>query len=891
MTSQKNTKNTRKYYLLYLMLFVFMCFTAFYPFIAEGKSFIWGAGVEDGLSQHFESLAYWGHYLRELVGNIASGHLSLPMWNMSLGYGGDILSTLNYYAIGDPLNLLYIFVPVKHTEIMYNFMILLRMFLAGAAFMAYGRKMNKNNFAVVLGALVYVFCGFTFRSGLRHPFFINPMIYFPLLCLGVEKIFKKERPYLFIVITAVASMSNFYFLYMLTIFTVIYALIRFYQYYTKERLKNFFVLLRNFAGYYILGVALSAVILLPAVDGFLGNGRGGGQIHNLIAYPFKYYILFLENFVGYGNSGQSTNVGCIPIAGIVVLFLMYSRRMKHKKYKMAFVGCIVFLALPVFGYIFNGFSYVTNRWSFAFTFIIALLVAEMYPRLFHMSKRQIIGILVGISIYNLIIKVAELSKPEVFKNDGAYIAGIFLFLFYLVFLFFQWKGMDDKHMVTRIAVAVLVVASIGVHGFYRFGDGGRYYAGEFLDSGEALKAIQTEENKRLRKQAGGQLVRVHDEGQRFHNYGLLDGLNTVSAYYSINPKETMEAVKSYETLGMQYADKYHGLDLRQGLLSLASVKYIAVPKDQKLEGYRLLDETEESRVYENPYALPFGYTYDSWISQKKYDTMNGAEREQAMLKCAVLEDEVKGLKKQSSLAAQTEDKILSGKHSTSVNKAGKSKEYRLKLDPEKDHYIYIKNLHYSPLTKNKSNIGEIALKGKKGNRGIDVTDGSEEHHIYIQDKMSSYYFGRHDYLMKISDSGKLKFQFPSTGTYKVDEVSLISVKPQDMKKEMKNRKRNSLKNISYKNNVFTGEITTKKTKLLCIPIPYSKGWSAEVDGEKQQIIKTNGMHMGLVLKPGEHKITLRYRTPWLVPGAAVSSMAGCIFIIYIVIMRKKRGVI
>ena len=193
--------------------------------------------------------------------------------------------------------------------------------------------------------------------------------------------------------------------------------------------------------------------------------------------------------------------------------------------------------------------------------------------------------------------------------------------------------MDDKHMVTRIAVAVLVVASIGVHGFYRFGDGGRYYAGEFLDSGEALKAIQTEENKRLRKQAGGQLVRVHDEGQRFHNYGLLDGLNTVSAYYSIIPKETMEAVKSYETLGMQYADKYHGLDLRQGLLSLASVKYIAVPKDQKLEGYRLWMK-QKNRGDENPYALPFGYTYDSWISQKKYDTMNGAEREQAMLKCA-----------------------------------------------------------------------------------------------------------------------------------------------------------------------------------------------------------------------------------------------------------------
>ncbi|MBS7007106.1 YfhO family protein [Anaerostipes sp.] len=885
MTSQKSTK---KYYFLYFILFIVMCFAAFYPFIAEGKSFIWAAGVEDGLTQHFESLAYWGHYLREAVKSILSGHPSFPMWNMSLGYGGDILSTLNYYAIGDPLNLLYIFVPMKQTESMYTFMILLRMFLAGTAFMAYCRKMNKNHFASVMGALVYVFCGFIFRSGLRHPFFINPMIYFPLLCLGVEKIYKKERPYLFIAVTAVASMSNFYFLYMLTIFTVIYALIRFYQYYSKDKLKNFFVLLRRFAGYYILGVALSAVILLPAVYGFLGNGRGGGQVHNLIAYPFKYYILFLENFVGYGNSGQSTNVGFIPIAGIVVLFLMYSRRMKHKKYKMAFLGCIIFLALPVFGFIFNGFSYVTNRWNFVFTFIIALLVSEMYPRLFYMSKRQIIGILIGISIYNLIIRVAELSKPEVFKNDGAYIAGIFLFLFYLVLLYFQWKGMDSKSMATRIVISVLVVISIGVHGFYRFGDGGRNYISEFLDKGEAIKLLSSDENKQLKKQAGSQMVRVHNETQRFHNYGVLDELNTVSAYYSIIPKETMETVRSYETLGMQYADKYHGVDLRQGLLSLASVKYIMVPETESLKGCRLLHESEGIRLYENPYALPFGYTYDSWISQKDYDSMNGAEREQAMIKSAVLDEGVQDLKKQDSSSVQTAQKKLSGRKSLSVNRGGRTEKYRLKLDSNKENYIYIKNLRYSPLTKNKSNMSDIALKGKKGNKGIDVMDGSNEKHIYIQDKMSSYYFGRHDYLMKISGDGDFEVNFLSSGTYSLESVSLITVNPVTMQKELKKRKRNSLKNIIYKDNVFSGEIETKKTKLLCIPIAYSKGWSAKVDGKKAEILKTNGMYMGVVLKPGKHKITLDYRTPWLIPGVVISITAGMIFLIYIVVSRRKR---
>ena len=41
---------------------------------------------------------------------------------------------LNYYAIGDTLNLLYGFVSPKNTETMYDFMILLRMYLAGITF-------------------------------------------------------------------------------------------------------------------------------------------------------------------------------------------------------------------------------------------------------------------------------------------------------------------------------------------------------------------------------------------------------------------------------------------------------------------------------------------------------------------------------------------------------------------------------------------------------------------------------------------------------------------------------------------------------------------------------------------------------------------------------------
>ena len=70
---------------------------------------------------------YYGKYLRGIIKNIFIYHqFSIPLWDFSIGYGGDILTTLHYYVLGDPLTLLSIFVPMKYTEYLYIFLILLR---------------------------------------------------------------------------------------------------------------------------------------------------------------------------------------------------------------------------------------------------------------------------------------------------------------------------------------------------------------------------------------------------------------------------------------------------------------------------------------------------------------------------------------------------------------------------------------------------------------------------------------------------------------------------------------------------------------------------------------------------------------------------------------------
>ena len=81
-----------------------LCLIVFYPFYHQGLSLVWGNNGNDGLSQHLNAVTYWGQYLRDLLNNLIHGQFKLPMWDNSIGYGADILATLNYYAIGDPIN-------------------------------------------------------------------------------------------------------------------------------------------------------------------------------------------------------------------------------------------------------------------------------------------------------------------------------------------------------------------------------------------------------------------------------------------------------------------------------------------------------------------------------------------------------------------------------------------------------------------------------------------------------------------------------------------------------------------------------------------------------------------------------------------------------------------
>lgn len=93
------------------------------------------------------------------------------------------------------------------------------------------------------------------------------------------------------------------------------------------------------------------------------------------------------------------------------------------------------------------------------------------------------------------------------------------------------------------------------------------------------------------------------------------------------------------------------------------------------------------------------------------------------------------------------------------------------------------------------------------------------------------------------------------------------------------------------NSIYTLKAEADQGEELVVAIPYSKGWSAYVDGKKTQIIQKDIMFMTLPLgDAGSHSIELKYRSPGFDTGCMVALFTLLILLTAVIfkgISRKK----
>ena len=169
-------------------------------------------------------------------------------------------------------------------------MYFLRLYLSGLCFRKYCSYFGLDEILSNAGALCYTFSGYALIGGARYMQFLTPAIYLPLILLGCEKILHEKKISLFALSVAYAALCNFYFLYMTSLFLVLYYIVRYISVYGIKKFSGIFKEIMICIGSYLLGVMLAAPILFPSICSFLNSARNTSDPKGSLLYVGNYLL-------------------------------------------------------------------------------------------------------------------------------------------------------------------------------------------------------------------------------------------------------------------------------------------------------------------------------------------------------------------------------------------------------------------------------------------------------------------------------------------------------------------------------------------------------------------------------------------------------------------------
>ena len=906
----------RQYFVLYTALFAAVCGLAFSWYLLAGRTFIW---QEDGWQQHYRALVYYAKYLRAALRELLQNHrLVLPMWEHALGEGNDILQTLHYYVIGDPFAALSVLVPTRFLWVYYDLMILLRLYLAGVVFshLCFYTQKGIGRYAVMAGALSYVFCYWAILNVNRHPYFLNPLLYYPLILLGIEKLLNRERPYLLILSVFLAAVSNFYYFYVIVLMTVAYVAVRLLTEYRTD-FKSMLAPLARIAGASALGTVMGGVILLPMVVTFLGDARMDAGISWRLVYPLSYYSRLLRAvFAGDGSYWL-----CMGYAAPVVLavFLLFLRRREHRLLKACFLVCWVIILVPALGQLLNGMSYRSNKWSWALALLCAYILAVMWPGLMALRAKEALGLAACLAVCFFGLLMLEYSR-----TTAAFAGMGFAFLF-LLWVFPipretpQEGGCCGKTWRQAVAL-VLVVLSIANVSFFKNAPLAGDYAGEAMEAETVTRELMRTEAAAVQKaaKADGETGFYRYSGRGMtRNGGLLSGVSGTPYFWSISNPAMSEFRRAME-LRESKPQQYEGYDDSAALLALSAVKYYAAPTgDQAPVPYGFTPtEVKKNgyRVYRNENPLPLAYTYDAVMSRAGWDALSAVERQEAMLQAVVLEgyDGETGdagvARASRSLdyavqcngaGATLEDYgfvVTSANSSVTLHLEGPADSemyfviHGLAFDGAGTYELYFGDGKYDPLDlfsqtrweglshaeREAARRGRLFWTEPTGAKLTLKTSSGLSKTVQYNTEEYSWYADRHDFTVNLGYAQApvtdLTLTFSAVGVYSFDAMEVICRPMDRYAEQVAALGETALEDVELGVDTVEGTIALDRPKVLCFSIPYSAGWTACVDGERATLYRANLRHMALVLEPGEHRVKLTYQTPYLRAGAAASAV-------------------
>lgn len=908
MVSKVHAKNNYReryfyfcYYLIYTILFLF-CFAVILAIFKENNaSFVWEL---DGAPMLYPVFEYMGNVFRDFLYSFTHDvNINYRSYDFTLGLGKNIIQYAgNWYL--EPLTLLSTFVRKEYAVYAYKIFTVARYYMCGIAFSVFCFYKKGSFFSTLLASMSYVFSFYSLFWGMRFPLFLVPMIYLPLLLVGIDKLLNKNKSIFFIGMIFISAWTHYYYLVINTAFLGIYFVgesIGRFKLYTSKRE---FVLdecrkCRKIVIAYFIGCSMAAVILLPNIYVFLHANRQsvGLNVPDLLHYDKAYYqkvwCYIAAPFEGF-SIGYEAVLGLLPLSMLGVILQISD--WKNKKLIIYLITGMFCLLFPIGSYILCGFSNVNNRWIYGFIFVSSYGLCRFFKDLTVLSQRQRVVIISYIFIYG--ISISTVCRSLQSECLLAYIA-FFLSSSLLILLMPK-----IKKILAHIMIVLLLCAQIIVWEYYLYSPAYFNYAGQFMKENTVREKIC--------EMAAG-FAELEDretfyrtdmiEAQRSNLAGsILGGYYGISDYSNVMCNDTYQYLLSVENAGLQENIMNYDLDGRTYLLAQNCVKYIACY--ESLESYlpygflpykKYKNVTGDAvGIFCNEFTLPIGYTYDTYILQSDYDQCQTMERQEVFLNTLLIDDDIENIKKVSIEEIEKHTVTL---NSTIVNMSN--------IERHGNVYTVLKGGGTIEIEYDGINNSEIFLRLTD----LNITESGFVDWTWLVDNgsgndkslflMSDYNYYRpdtHNYMINLGyalePSGRCTIHIPQAGSFSLNGMEIFAQNFDNYEETIAERKASVLQHLRINGNAVAGDIFTEQYKILFMSIPYDQGWNAEIDGESAKIMKANKGYMAIVVPPGYHKIKMQYKIPALKVGM-ILSITGWMAYVFVFCVenfckRKKR---
>ena len=871
--------------------------------LLSGRGPIWNV---DGLMQHYPFMKIIGDWVRDALGG------SFHAFDFSLGFGSDVLTSLNYYGLGDPL-LMVIAAIAGASEWGIAVLVAVRVWLSGLACMALAKRQGFSGRSCAFAGAVYALsAGMLSGAATRQILFLNAYIHFPLMLAGLEDVFENRRAGLLTLASWLAALSGFYMLYCESLLLLIYAVIRYFT--LKERKLSFLAAAGRALGCYALGIALAAVVFVPATLGFLDGQRlssaaNGGSVRFIYALK-EYLSLPLALMTAHGLSA----VQPVLIAGLVGLIPMLLNRgaivfkgddgptvvRSGKSARALAIAGVVMALTPLTGWALNGFSYETTRWSFALSLLAALLgvrgieFARMLPKreidrvcallasypaallLASVSGVKRIAALLLIGGSMIIPTVYALRRPELSlpQKQRAMLLQLAVLLFLgwtvaeggvrrmicvvlLALIALAWLALRMRGRLGAIALIGVCALQIALNGWDVWAD----RADEMMRFGESETAYEQSAFSSLSEfpRTDASLLQVAP----LLNAPAWSGAAGTSVYNSTISGRVFRFMQDVGNAGLIQINSICGLDGRAALETVWAVGRYA--GESAPYGFA----RAESGIYENQYALPIGYAQTNSISTAAYEALSPLEKQWALLQCAVLDDST-GTEMAQSLMEIPIEKTEWENISREGARIYADENARITLTfaapADCELYLSIDSLAYYG--------GEIALgnyltfRSGAGERTIHLMPADFE--LTLQNREQFYVHLGYDSEARAT----AEITFARAGEYEMGEMKLYAQPMAEYPEMVSALQARGLTDVQVENDCVSGKIALSEPGTVVYAIPYSSGWTARVDGETVQTTHSAGALLAVPVEAGEHEIVVSYSTPGLRLGGAITVLAA-----------------